>query len=440
VEKPLSASPATRLASLYAAFSANAVWRFGARTGMRDNRHSADRSAQLRRNQPAVSSAGDLHGLRGTPHYPEMPLRCTRKKSLVLALLLAACGAPTLASAAAVADGLRVRLEPQSASASATHKIGIDGTAPAGCVPHIERVVLDGADLSIELAASVTGCKPQRPVPFHIQADPAVAAGLAWLTPQVYRVRVYGGSGTGAGLVAFSLIDTSASVLAPIPESGFWWSQSTTEARTTLAGSGLSLELQDNQLAASLLGFTDTGAATWYFGSTTLAGSVAKIPLVQLAHGDEWFSAIGARPDVQPGPRIEIEFLSPTRARAYLVRAQDGRDLDVRTLALSRSVFSTGPAGSAWIGRWVLVPEDGGSARVFDFSGPSSRDADSFRLVDAANDANLDCRLGTGGSQADACTLSSAASPLADFDQVGFDHLGGRDADGTPVQLLRVPR
>jgi hypothetical protein len=382
---------------------------------------------------------GDLQGVRGTAHYPEMPLRCTRKKLLLLALLLSAWTVSTAASAA-IGDPLRVRLE-QSASASATPKIGISGTAPAGCVPHVERVTLDGADLSIELAAPATGCKPQRAVPFNLKADPAVAAGLGWSTPQVYRVRVYAGSGTGAGLVAFSLIDTSsASVLAPIPESGFWWSQTTPEIRTTVAGSGLSLELQDNQLAASLLGFADTGAATWYFGSTTLAGSVAKIPLVQLAHGDEWFSAIGSHPDVQPGPRIELEFLSPTRARAYLIRAEDGRDLEVRTLALTRSVFSTGPVGSAWVGRWVLVPEDGGSARVFDFSGPSNRDADSFRLVDTANDANLDCRLGTGGSQADACTLSSATLPMADFDQVGFDHLGGHDADGTPVQLLRVPR
>jgi len=58
----------------------------------------------------------------------------------------------------------------------------------------------------------------------------------------------------------------------------------------------MSLELQDNQLAASLLGFTDAGASTWYFGSSTLAGRIARIPLVQLANGEEWFSAIGSHP------------------------------------------------------------------------------------------------------------------------------------------------
>ena len=160
---------------------------------------------------------------------------------------------------------------------------------------------------------------------------------------------------------------------------------------------------------------------------------------MQLANGDEWFTAIGTRPDVQPGPRLEIEFLSPTRARAWLVRSENGRDTQVRPLVLSRSAFAAGPAGSAWVGRWVLVPEDGGSPRLFEFTGPSNRDADSFRLVDPGNDANLECRLASGG-QADVCTLSAAASPLIDFDRVGFDHLGGHDANGAPVQLMRVPR
>jgi hypothetical protein len=227
--------------------------------------------------------------------------------------------------------------------------------------------------------------------------------------------------------------------LSPIPESGFWWTQAGADG-VAAAGTGMSLELQENQLAASLLGFTDAGASTWYFGSSALTGHVARIPLVQLANGDEWFSAIGTLPDVQPGPRLEIEFLSPTRARAYLVRTGNSNDLQVRSLTLSRSAFSTGPAGTSWVGRWVLIPDDGGSARLFDFSAPSNRDAENFRLVDTTNDAALDCRLVAGTQQADACTLSASASPIADFDQVGYDHFSGHGANGAPVQLLRVPR
>jgi hypothetical protein len=114
--------------------------------------------------------------------------------------------------------------------------------------------------------------------------------------------------------------------------------------------------------------------------------------------------------------------------------------VQARALVLSRSAFTTGPAGTSWVGRWVLVPEDGGNTRLYDFAAPSNRDAESFRLVDAANDAALDCRLVAGTQQADVCTLSAAAGVIADFDQVGYDRFSGRGANGSPVQLLRVPR
>jgi hypothetical protein len=259
------------------------------------------------------------------------------------------------------------------------------------------------------------------------------------LPPAVYRVHVYAGNATASHLAAFTLIDTSAPSAAPEPESGFWWTQQGAD-NAAAAGTGMNLEVQDNQLAASLLGFADSGASTWYFGSTTLAGRVARIPLVQLANGEEWFSAVGTQPDVQPGPRLEIEFLSPTRARAYLVRSEEGSDVQVRPLTLSRTAFATGPAGTSWIGRWVLIPEDGGTTRLFDFAAPTHRDGERFRLVDAANDAVLDCRLAAGTQQADACTLAASAAPIADFDQVGLDHFSGHGVNGAPVQLLRVPR
>jgi len=356
--------------------------------------------------------------------------------SLLVALVAASASTAFAASGTTI---LRVGLESQFAASTGSYRIGIDGSAPAGCVPHVERVTLDGEDLSIELAAPAAGCKPERLVPFHLRTDPAAATGSRMLPARVYRVRVYNGYGKNPELAAFSLIDISPPGTSLVPETGFWWTQIGADAAPT-AGTGVSLELQENQIAASLLGFTETGASTWYFGSAPLSGHIARIPLVQLANGDEWFSAIGSQPDVQPGPRLEIEFLSPTRAHAYLVRNDESNDIEVRSLELSRSSFSTGPAGSSWVGRWVLVADDGGSPRLFDFAAPSNRDAESFRLVDATNDAALDCRLVAGTQQADACTLTSSAAAIADFDQVGYDHFSGHGVNGAPVQLLRVPR
>jgi len=361
-----------------------------------------------------------------------MPLRCTRRIRFALAALAAGIAAP------AIGGVMHVGLESAFAPATAAHRIAIEGSAPVGCVPKVARILLDGVDISVELTAPATGCK-RNTVPFHLSADAAATAGLRALPPAVYRVHVYAGSETAAHLVAFTLIDTSPTPNAPQPESGFWWTQQGAD-NAAAAGTGMNLEVQDNQLAGSLLGFAESGASTWYFGSTTMAGRVARLPLVQLANGEEWFSAIGTQPDVHPGPRLELEFLSPTRARAYLVRTGDDGDVQVRPLTLSRSAFATGPAGTSWIGRWVLIPEDGGTTRLFDFAAPTHRDGERFRLVDSANDAVLDCRLVAGTQQADACTLSASAAPIADFDQVGFDHFSGHGANGAPVQLLRVPR
>ena len=373
-----------------------------------------------------------------TAHYPEMPLRCTRQIALALALLLMAL---TPHVRAATADGgvLHVGLDPEFAGTAAAPRIGISGTAPAGCVPKLGHVTLDGADLSIELSLPATACKQQKRVSFRLVADPVGAAGLRTLPPGVYRVRVFTGAGTRTRLAAFALVDTSAPAMAPIPESGFWWTQAGADGMAA-TGTGMSLEFQENQLAASVLGFSATGAPTWYFGSAPLRGRVARVSLVQLANGEDWFSAVGAQPDVQPGPHLDIEFLSPTRAQAYLVRTDDEGNVQARSVVLSRSAFATGPAGASWVGRWVLVPEDGGNTRLYDFAAPSNRDAESFRLIDAANDASLDCRLVAGTQQADVCTLSAAAGVIADFDQVGYDRFSGHGANGAPVQLLRVPR
>ena len=371
-----------------------------------------------------------------TAHYPEMPLRCTRQ-ILPLLAVLAILSAPALAAASGV-NIVRLSMEP-AANGIATTRIAIEGNAPSGCVPKLERVALDGADVSVELSAPATGCRPARPAAFHILADPAATIGLRALPAGVYRVRVYARAGSNLHLAAFTLVDTSAPTLAPEPESGFWWTQADAD-NTASAGTGMSIEVQENQLAASVLGFSGTGVPTWYFGSATLTGHVASIPLVQLANGEEWFSAVGVQPDVQSGPRLEIEFLSPTRAHAYLVRKDEDGNVQARSLALSRSAFATGPVGTSWVGRWVLVPEDGSGTRLYDFGAPSSKDAESFRLVDAANDAALDCRLVAGTTQADVCTLSAGSGIVADFDQVGYDRLVGHGVNGGPVQLLRVPR
>ncbi|GAA0705760.1 hypothetical protein GCM10009105_03440 [Dokdonella soli] len=335
---------------------------------------------------------------------------------------------------------LRILLAtPTATMVQRSPQINLLGTAPARCMPTIERVTLDGTDLSVELKSPTTGCDSQHPLPFNLRVDPTASAGVPILPGQIYHVRVYAMNGA-ASLLAFHLIDTGAPASAPTPENGFWWSEASAASGPMSAGSGASIELQDGQLAVGLFGFAESGAPTWYFGSTRPTGRVATVSLVQLANGDPMFAPTGSLPSAQAGPRLELEFLSPTHARAYLVRSEGGRDVQVRALTLARSRFATGPTGSAWSGQWVLVPDDNGAPRIFEFTEPSSQDAETFHLGDTDNNASLDCRLAIGTRHPEVCTLSVAATPIADFDQVGLDRLSGHGSNGARVRLLRVPR
>ncbi|MBN8726820.1 MAG: hypothetical protein J0H15_03850 [Xanthomonadales bacterium] len=353
-------------------------------------------------------------------------------------LLLAAASLP--AAALPAAGSLQVRLaRPSAALPDAARQVVVQGRAPAHCAPAIGSVGLDGADLSIELVSPQTGCDARRLVGFALAVDPRAAAGLPFLPERVLRVRLFARGSGPAELVAFRLLDASPAGAASVPENGFWWSQPGPGGAPASPGTGASFEWQGGQLAVGLFGFSDSGAATWSFGSARSVGRTASVALVELADGDPAFAPAGSQPSAEAGPRLEIEFLSPISARAWLVRQEDGRDVEVRPLTLARSRFDEGPAGTAWSGRWVLVGDETAPPRLFEFGGPRSQDADSFHL-DAADGASLECRLAAATRQPDLCTLTADGLSLADFDEVGLDRLGGRDPGGQAVRLVRVPR
>lgn len=355
------------------------------------------------------------------------------------ALALAGCAGAT--AAVIGPQPLRVEFDTATSSvAQAPYRVILHGDAAARCAPAVGRVTLDGSDLSIELRSPQTACDETQRVPFNLRIDVARSTGLPLLAKQVYRVRVYSSNGATTTLAAFHLLDTNGTASVPTPENGFWWSEAGTETGDASAGSGASFEWQDGQLAVGLFGFADNGAPTWYFGSALPSGRIAAVSLVQLANGDPMFAPAGSKPTAEAGPRMEIEFLSPTRARAWLVRSEDGRDTQVRPLLLARSHFAAGSPGSSWSGQWVLVPDDKGTPRMFEFADPSSQDAETFHLADAGSDASLDCRLGASSGHPEVCTLSSNSTTIADFDQIGLDHLSGRGSDGARVKLVRVPR
>ena len=371
-----------------------------------------------------------------------MPLTRTRKRAAFAAWACLAFAAIAPCSAAGAADQapLRVRLETAtSLSSRQPTTIVIYGRAAANCVPTIAHVSAEGVDVSVELHASRTGCDAAHQTPFVLHVDTAASAGTPLLPGQVYRLRIYSDAGGSSALVAFRLIDTGLGASAA-PENGFWWSQASQEAGPASRSTGISLESQGDQIAISLYGFADSGNATWYFGSARLRGRTAVVPLLELGNGDPLFSPTGSEPTAQSGPRLEIEFLAPTRARAWLVQQQNGLDTAVRILSLSRTRFASGEAGASWNGRWVLVTDDGNAPRQFDFSTPTRQDSGAFHLVDGASDASLDCRSNGADGLPDLCTLSVGAAVIADFDRIGLDHLDGQRGDGAGARLVRASR
>jgi hypothetical protein len=315
-------------------------------------------------------------------------------------------------------------------------RVAVHGQASLHCAPTISRTWLDDADFSVELRYPTQGCDASRRVPFTLRVDPR-ASGLPLPANRVLRLRAYRSTGATPELAAFRLFDTGPATAAQVPENGFWWSTADAGTGEAVRATGASLEWQDGELAVALYGFTETGAPTWYFGSARPSGRVARVGLVQLAGGEPLLSSTSGQPQALPGPRLEIEFLSPSQARAWLVRVEDGRDVQLRPLLLSRARFENDAGGSTWTGRWVLVPDDG-QPRTFEFRGGSPR-AHGFQLVDTGNDAHLDCRVAGGGTP-DLCTLSIGGAPAADFDRIGLDRLGGRTDDGAPATLVRVQR
>lgn len=348
---------------------------------------------------------------------------------------------PAPVMAASPDGGLRIRLasaEPQSGSAAESITFELAGQAWMQCVPSLTGAAIAGSDVDVRLHWPSTACIETRTTRFTLTANFAALTGASLPRGQVYRLRVFDQDGN---LLAFRLFETDRSRSWPAPENGFWWPQAADGSAMPVAiGSGVAIESQGMQLAVNAFGYGDLGNPVWYFGGTRQNGRVASVPLVELRGGESLFSAGNSQPKAEPGPRLEIEFLSSSQARAWLVQGDRGWDRQVRELRLGRTAFARSIDPAVQLGgRWVLVSSGESPPRQFDFAtgwGPTGND---FRLTDPNANAELSCRTGPAQHAADLCSLTVGGAWLADFDRIGLDRLGGHGSDGAAVQLLRIP-
>lgn len=317
------------------------------------------------------------------------------------------------------------------------------GRWPDSCVPRLLRASHDGPELGLQLHAPEHDCVEQS-TPFEIPVEMRTVFGGNTPEARVYRVRISLSRGDQAAeLIGFRLLDLGASSVQP--ESGFWWSRSRPgDNAAPLAGGGIGLEVQGDQLAVSLLAFAANGSPTWYFGSARRTGRSAQVPLIQLFNGGGSNALNGKQADIHAGPLLALEFVGPTAARGWLLgpgSAEADAALELQPLLLRRAIFDGRATGSSWLGSWVLVM--GQSSHIIDLTRLVSDDGQTFRLVVGSEDigaATLQCRYRGNGSSAeiDGCSMLRSGSVLARFGQVGIDRLSGSSNDGERAQMLRI--
>jgi hypothetical protein len=313
---------------------------------------------------------------------------------------------------------------------------------PVSCLPAISRTTLDNWNIDVHLRGSTAHCAAVS-TPLVLKVNPARESGRDRMALGIYQVRLFLEQDDGrTEMVGFRLLQSGGDITLARPESGFWWSVQGTDFAPALSGSGVSIEQQGENIAVSLLSY-EAGSPVWYFGSATMPGNIAHVPLLRMVGGDEPFSAPFSSPGAEPGMALNLEFLGPSQANAWLVRprSEDSPALEIQPLSLMRVPFKEGPAGQHFRGEWVLVVDEARDARVFSLVNLITSDQETFRLVDKLGSVSLQCRsMDAGGHSLPVfCSLTDGASVLADFDRIGLDRLSGLDANGTTVRLVRLP-
>lgn len=354
------------------------------------------------------------------------------------------CLLPDAASAQA-GQSIQISLEQPSLHAlQLPPSLRISGQWDDSCPPQLLGSTIEPPYIDIVLHAASGACTTARRT-FSIGVNPALNAGLKTLPGGIYETRVWLERGNGArDLIAFNVIDAGPVSEAALPENGFWWSTTGSDHRQNLLGSGVNLERQGDQLAITLLAW-DHGVPTWYFGNTRLHGATASVPLLRMRDGDEPFLPSGGVPMVEAGPQLDLQFIGPAQARAWLSqsRTDSGHGIQLHEWNLARIPFQSGEPGAALSGRWILQRNDSKVAHVFDFTLARGSDTNAFTLSESDSDIILVCRLAedVNNDMPASCSLRQDDAELAGFDRIGLDRLNGHTTlDQQPVQLLRIPR
>ena len=372
-------------------------------------------------------------------HRTTKPCRCLRAAAVLLFMF----GTHIGIAGERFDESLSVRLVSSSMAPQWPPDLMIEGVWPTSCLPGVVRTALVDSHIDVLLRTTGATCSDV-PTALSLRLNPVRASGLRQMALGVYQVRLFLLDANGsARLAGFRLLRAGADDTSSRPESGFWWSVSTASLAPALAGSGLSIEQQGENLAVTLLSY-DGGAPVWYFGSARMPGNIVRVPLLRMVGGDEPFAGPIGSPRAQPGLSLNLQFVGPAHARGWLLRSdQASADaMEMQELNLLRLPFETPLNGANWRGEWALVVGEARQASVIELADVVTVDAESFLVRDRTGQWILQCRLdGIGENPIPAyCSLSDGETNVADFDRIGLDRLSGLDTESRQVRLVRLPR
>ena len=222
-------------------------------------------------------------------HYPDMKVHRTTKagRCLIAAtLFVLTAGVQGAIASERFDESLSVRLV--SSMAMAPHwppDLVIEGVWPRSCLPGVVSTSLIDSHIDVLLRTTGTACS-EVATPLSLRVNPVRASGQRQMALGIYEVRLFLVDSNGsARLIGFRLLRSGADDTSSRPESGFWWSVSTASLAPALAGSGLSIEQQGENLAVTLLSY-ESGARYGISAARACGQYRARPPVCMMGGGE----------------------------------------------------------------------------------------------------------------------------------------------------------
>jgi hypothetical protein len=365
----------------------------------------------------------------------------TRRWSGLAALLLAGAVA-----ASPTPPGAQIEIFPPVPDAGTRVRYEVRGEWPDACVPELDSIRVEDREIVLHAMLPAARCVGEAR-PFVLSSDSLPGAPQKIVANGIHHVRFEVSRSPGAEpeLHGFRLLYAGNNPDPEfVPETGFWWPERGGNFDRGGPGIGMQLEVQASILSMSVFGYAEQGAATWYFGAGALTGHTAHIPLSVLQGGAGPFEAYAAPKSIDPAGSVLLELLSPSRVVMWFVRAApNGRGLLREPMSMVRFRFSA--SAESWLGRWVLIAEEGDAAptRRIDFV-RVERHGDDFALVDASGSHRLSCDVDPGrpNSPPAACRLVTSGSTEldVDFSDIALNELRGWNGSGERIVALKLNR